>query len=191
MKALVQEVEEVSGSVRASGHRRNRGGQGTGGTADSPESPRAQRPLSISTVRRFPVTTCSSRRSSDMKRSIYRSIGTQTGRLELADGGTLFWMKSGICHWRVRARFYVHWKPRPLSGWGNQKIRVDIAIIAATNKDLHQAVQEGLFRQDLLYRLDIIRFGYHRCGSVWRTSSAGSLLSGVIQQEISLQTHPD
>ena len=80
------------------------------------------------------------------------------GKLELADSGTLFLDEIGDMPLESQGKILRAIETQTFERLGgSQKIRVNLAIIAATNKDLNRAVQEGLFRQDLLYRLDIIR----------------------------------
>lgn len=54
---------------------------------------------------------------------------------------------------------------------GTQKIELDFRLIVATNRNLEEAVQRGLFRSDLFYRLNVIRIHIPPCGSGRRTSS--------------------
>ncbi|MBI1387254.1 MAG: response regulator [bacterium] len=80
------------------------------------------------------------------------------GKLELADGGTLFLDEIGDMPLESQGKILRALETREFERLGgSQKIRVDINVIAATNKDLNEEVKTGRFRQDLLYRLDIIR----------------------------------
>jgi DNA-binding NtrC family response regulator len=80
------------------------------------------------------------------------------GKLELANEGTLFLDEIGDMPLESQGKILRAIETQEFERLGgNQKIRVDIAVIAATNKDLQQEVDSGRFRQDLLYRLDIIR----------------------------------
>ncbi|MDP8245693.1 MAG: sigma-54 dependent transcriptional regulator [Candidatus Hinthialibacter antarcticus] len=80
------------------------------------------------------------------------------GKLELADTGTIFLDEIGDMPLESQGKILraIETKEFERLG-GSQKINVDIAIIAATNKDLNAEVQNGFFRQDLLFRLDVIR----------------------------------
>lgn len=80
------------------------------------------------------------------------------GKLELANHGTLFLDEIGDMPLESQGKILRALETQEFERLGgNQKIRVDIAVIAATNKNLNREVEEGRFRQDLLYRLDIIR----------------------------------
>lgn len=79
------------------------------------------------------------------------------GKIELADRGTLFLDEIGELPLDLQAyllRFLEDGIVHPLGG--EQGRRVDVRIVAATNRDLHELVRDGRFRSDLLYRLDVI-----------------------------------
>ena len=80
------------------------------------------------------------------------------GKLELADGGTLFLDEIGDMPLESQGKILRALETQEFERvGGTQKIRVNLAVIAATNKNLEQLMRSGQFRQDLLYRLDIIR----------------------------------
>lgn len=86
------------------------------------------------------------------------ATGRKRGKLELADGGTLLLDEIGDMPLESQGKILRALETQEFERLGgSQKIRVDLAVIAATNKDLRREVQTGAFRQDLLYRLDIIR----------------------------------
>ncbi|MFB3786672.1 MAG: sigma-54-dependent transcriptional regulator [bacterium] len=92
------------------------------------------------------------------KGSFTGAVGRKRGKLELADGGTLFLDEIGDMPLESQGKILRALETQEFERLGgNQKIKVDLAFIAATNKDLRREVEEGRFRQDLLYRLDIIR----------------------------------
>ncbi|HOO00806.1 MAG TPA: sigma-54 dependent transcriptional regulator [Syntrophales bacterium] len=78
------------------------------------------------------------------------------GKIEAANGGTLFLDEiSEISHQtQVNLLRFIEEKEFYKVG-GNTRIRVDVRVIAATNKDLAEAVREGTFRRDLFYRLNV------------------------------------
>jgi Nif-specific regulatory protein len=79
------------------------------------------------------------------------------GKFELANGGTLMLDELGEMSMEIQAKFL-----RVLEGQvfervgGSKPIRVDVRVIAATNRDLEQAVKDGEFRSDLYFRLRVI-----------------------------------
>lgn len=85
------------------------------------------------------------------------AITTQKGLLEEADGGTLFLDEIGDVSAAVQAKLLRVIQEREFIPVGATKAKsVDIRFVAATNKDLNKEVQEGRFREDLYYRLNVI-----------------------------------
>jgi two-component system, NtrC family, response regulator HydG len=79
------------------------------------------------------------------------------GRFELANGGTLFLDEIGNLSMALQSKLLSALQSRQITRVGsNQPIEVDIRLICATNMPLHQMVQEGKFRQDLLYRINTV-----------------------------------
>lgn len=78
------------------------------------------------------------------------------GRFELADGGTLFLDEISELSFSVQAKLLRVLQERMFERVGGEKtIKVDVRIIAATNRDLLKEAQEGSFREDLYYRLSV------------------------------------
>ena len=78
------------------------------------------------------------------------------GRLEMANGGTLFVDEIGDISFSLQVKFLQVFEEKEFSRLGSttQKI-IDTRVVAATNADLWQKVQDGKFRNDLFYRLNI------------------------------------
>ena len=80
----------------------------------------------------------------------------QLGRFELADGGTLFLDEIGDLPLESqRVLLHILEENALTRVGGQQPVGVDVRVIAATNRDLRQAIQEGTFREDLFYRLSV------------------------------------
>lgn len=84
------------------------------------------------------------------------------GLFEVADGGTLFLDEIGECDLETQAKLLRVLQPVPGEGAASRRVcrlgeekdrKVDVRIIAATNRDLHKAITDGKFRDDLYYRL--------------------------------------
>jgi two-component system nitrogen regulation response regulator NtrX len=79
------------------------------------------------------------------------------GRFELADTGTLFLDEVGDLGLEAQAKLLRVLETGVIERLGGEKpITVDVRVIAATNKDLARATREGKFREDLLFRLDVL-----------------------------------
>ncbi len=84
------------------------------------------------------------------------ALQRRLGRFELADGGTIFLDEVGELSTDQQVALLRVLQEREFERVGGQdRIRVDVRVIAATNRDLSAAVAEGIFRQDLFYRLNV------------------------------------
>lgn len=82
---------------------------------------------------------------------------TKKGLFELADGGTLFLDEIGEMAANVQAKILRVLETKAIKRLGGTRdINVDVRIIAATNKDLKDLMKDGLFREDLYYRLNVM-----------------------------------
>ena len=85
------------------------------------------------------------------------AVFTRQGRFEIADGGTLFLDEIGEISHSTQVKLLGFLQDREFERvGGNKRFKVDVRLIAATNKDLEKAVAEGVFRKDLYYRLNVI-----------------------------------
>jgi transcriptional regulator with GAF, ATPase, and Fis domain len=88
------------------------------------------------------------------------AIAAREGKFEAADGGTLFLDEIGDMPLETQAKVLRVLQEQEFERvGGNRPIKVDVRVIAATNRNLHQMVQEGKFREDLFYRLNVIPIG--------------------------------
>ena len=92
------------------------------------------------------------------KGSFTGALSRRIGRIEEADGGTLFLDEVGDLPMELQANLLRFLQEKTIERVGSNKpIHINTRIIAATNVDLEQAVKEGRFRQDLFFRLDVLR----------------------------------
>src|SRR5688500_11427017 len=87
------------------------------------------------------------------------ATGANRGKFELADGATLFLDEVGDMSARMQAKVLRVLEEQRFEPVGSTTpMRVDVRVIAATNKRLELEIERGLFRADLLYRLNVIPF---------------------------------
>ena len=85
------------------------------------------------------------------------AIATKVGKFELATGGTLFLDEVGSMRLDLQAKILRALQEREVERVGGSRtIKIDVRVIAATNRDLKKAVEEGAFREDLYYRLNVV-----------------------------------
>jgi two-component system nitrogen regulation response regulator NtrX len=83
----------------------------------------------------------------------------QRGTLERADGGTLFLDEVGDMSLKTQAKVLSALDDQLFTPvGGTQTLRVDVRLIASTNKDLEEEIAKGNFREDLFYRLNVVPF---------------------------------
>ena len=92
------------------------------------------------------------------KGSFTGAQGARKGRFEQADGGTLFLDEISEIPPGVQVKLLRFLQERELERvGGNETIRVDVRVVAASNRDLRVLVEDGKFREDLYYRLNVVR----------------------------------
>jgi two-component system, NtrC family, nitrogen regulation response regulator NtrX len=92
-----------------------------------------------------------------MKGSFTGAFADRTGKFEQADGGTLFLDEVGDMSLSAQAKLLRVLQEGVVTRIGGSKsIQVDVRVLAATNKDLESEIVEGNFREDLLYRLNVV-----------------------------------
>ncbi|HZE21694.1 MAG TPA: sigma-54 dependent transcriptional regulator [Desulfobaccales bacterium] len=92
-----------------------------------------------------------------VKGSFTGADANKVGKFELAQNGTLFFDEISNISLEVQAKLLRAVEERKISKVGSHRvITVDVRIVAATNKDLTQAIKDGAFREDLFYRLNVV-----------------------------------
>src|SRR5499433_2987512 len=87
------------------------------------------------------------------------AAGDKEGKFEKADGGTLFLDEVGDMSLKTQSKVLRALDEQKFTRVGDDEpIRVDVRVIAATNKDLEEEISRGNFREDLFYRLNVIPF---------------------------------
>jgi transcriptional regulator with GAF, ATPase, and Fis domain len=93
-----------------------------------------------------------------IERGVATGVDRRAGKFELANGGTLFLDEIGDLSLNAQAKMLRVLQERIVDRVGGQKpIPLDVRIIAATNKNLERAIKEHSFREDLYYRLKVVR----------------------------------
>ncbi len=84
-------------------------------------------------------------------------VAKRPGRFKLADGGTIFLDEIGEMNISIQAKLLRVLQEREFEPLGSTKtVKVDIRIVAASNKKLKEEVERGNFREDLFYRLNVV-----------------------------------
>lgn len=153
---LVARVSESKSTVLLQGE------SGTGkeliARAIHANSPRRDKPFVPVNCGALPDTLLESEMFGYEKGAFTGAVGTKAGLFEAANGGTLFLDEIGELGPALQVKLLRVMQDHEVrrvggTGW----VKVDVRIIAATNCDLEQSVKEGKFRDDLYYRLNVVR----------------------------------
>ncbi len=122
-------------------------------------SPRKDKPFIKLNCAAIPEGLLESELFGHEKGAFTGALSRKAGKFELANGGTIFLDEIGDMSPSTQAKvLQVLQEGEFTPVGGNQAKKVDVRIIAATNKDLFLEVQQGRFREDLFYRLNVITF---------------------------------
>jgi two-component system response regulator PilR (NtrC family) len=121
-------------------------------------SPRREKPFVTLNCGAIPESLIESELFGHMKGAFTDAIATKKGLFEVADEGTIFLDEISELPLLMQVKLLRVLQDKEFKRvGGTEDIRVDVRIIAATNKDLEEAVKEKHFREDLFYRLNVIQ----------------------------------
>jgi DNA-binding NtrC family response regulator len=121
------------------------------------QSTRADKPFVTVNSANLPTELLESELFGHIRGAFTGAVAAKKGYFEVADGGSIFLDEIGTISMETQAKLLRVIQERDFTPLGDTTRRqVDVRIIAATNVDLKQAVDEGAFREDLFYRLNVI-----------------------------------
>ncbi len=158
MLAFVEQVAPARSTVLITGE------SGTGkeliARAIHNHSARSERPFITVNSANLPTELLESELFGHTRGAFTGAVAAKKGYFEVADGGSIFLDEIGTISIETQAKLLRVIQERDFTPLGDTTRRqVDVRIIAATNTDLKQAVEEGSFREDLFYRLNVIAIG--------------------------------
>ena len=120
-------------------------------------SPRCDQPFIPVNCAAIPKDLIESELFGHEKGAFTSAVNSRQGKFEMAHQGTVFLDEIGDMSLETQAKALRVLEEKELQRVGGSKnIKVDVRVIAATNKDLGNAVEEGTFREDLFYRLNVV-----------------------------------
>jgi Nif-specific regulatory protein len=157
MRQLYEEMARVAGTNTTV---LIRGESGTGkeliAQAIHYHSPRARKPFIKVNCAALPETLVESELFGHERGAFTGALSRKKGRFELATGGTLFLDEIGELSPAIQVKLLRVLQEREFERvGGTEPVRVDVRVIAATNRDLEKALADGGFREDLYYRLNV------------------------------------
>lgn len=158
IKALLQKIDIVAPSERTTVLIQGETGTGKELVAEAVHrlSPRSGLPFVKINCGAIPQNLMESELFGFEKNAFTGANARKKGLLELADGGTVFLDEIGELPFELQSkllRFLEDHKFKRVGGL--EDLEVDVRVLAATNRDLKQAVEDKLFREDLFYRLNV------------------------------------
>jgi Nif-specific regulatory protein len=121
------------------------------------KSPRNKKPFVRVNCAALPEGLLESELFGHVKGAFTNAISNRQGRFELADGGTIFLDEIGDLPLALQAKLLRVLQEKKFEKVGSDTtVTVDVRVLAATNKDIEKQVEEGQFRNDLYYRLNVL-----------------------------------
>jgi two-component system nitrogen regulation response regulator NtrX len=155
VRELIEKVGPTSARVLITGE--NGTGKELVARAIHAVSPRRDRPLVEVNCAAIPSELIESELFGHMKGSFTGAFADRAGKFEQADGGTLFLDEVGDMSLSAQAKLLRVLQEGVVTRIGGAKpIQVDVRVLAATNKNLEMEIAESRFREDLLYRLNVV-----------------------------------
>ena len=137
--------------------RRERYGERTGGAGHSSQQPAQRASFRSGELRRDCGNAARKRVFRSRERRFTGAAAQRKGRFETADGGTVFLDEIGELGLPLQAKLLRVLQEREFERVGGSRpVKVDIRVVAATNRDLENAIRVGTFREDLFYRLNVV-----------------------------------
>jgi NtrC-family two-component system response regulator AlgB len=158
MQAVVRLARQAAGSdVRVLLRGESGTGKGVLAQAIHRWSPRRDKPFVVVPCPALPAELLESELFGHARGAFTGALHTNAGRVALAEGGTLLLDEIGDLPLALQPKLLRFIQDREYERVGDPAPRhADVRILAATNRDLEQSVREGRFREDLLYRLNVL-----------------------------------
>ncbi len=154
VKQLIEQVAPTDASVLILGESGT--GKEVAARALHDSSPRRNKPFVPINCGAIPPDLLESELFGHEKGAFTGAISARPGRFEMAHGGTIFLDEIGDMSLHMQVKLLRVLQERCFERVGsNNTIHVDVRVIAATHRDLEQQIAEGLFREDLFYRLNV------------------------------------
>jgi transcriptional regulator with GAF, ATPase, and Fis domain len=154
---VIHHIELVSATRSGAHHGRDRHGQRAGGARRAQQRAQRDRPFIKINCAAIPETLLESELFGHVKGAFTDATSPKKGKFALANHGSIFLDEIGTMSVGLQAKLLRVLQEREIDPLGSERTeRVDVRVIAATNRNLRQLVDEGRFQDDLFYRLHVI-----------------------------------